>query len=99
MWEGPRIIGRPLVGLSDDEPFIGAIILTEAFLRVVLVLDVLHVRDDGLGVEAVLFIGPELLLVELLTLHPARIDLPELGEVGVAVLVGLGGVVSNLRAV
>lgn len=42
------------------------------------------------------FVGFELLLIELLTFHPSRVFL-ELAEVGILMLVGLGGVMRHLR--
>lgn len=98
MREGPRIIGSPLVGLSHDEALIGPVILAEAFFGVIFVLHVLHVRNDGLGVEAVLLVGAELFFVELLALHATWVDLAELGEICISMLVGLGGVVCHLGA-
>jgi hypothetical protein len=99
VWERPRIIGGPLVGLGHNKTLIGSVILTEAFFGVIFVLDVLHVGYDGLGVEAVFLVGAELFVVELLALYSAGVDLAELGEVCIAVLVGLGGVVCDLRAI
>jgi len=75
---GARLRGCPVVGLSHDEPahhLRPAVVLVE-LLRV---LHVLHVRDDGLGVEAVLLSGPELLLRELLALDLARLNLAQEG--------------------
>ncbi len=73
-------------------------ILAEAFFGIVLVLHVFHVRYDGLGVEAVLLVGAKLFFVELLALYATRVDLAELGEVCIAMLVSLSGVVRHLGA-
>jgi hypothetical protein len=94
------MVGRsPLVRLCDDKSLVRSLVASSSLLSCVVlrVLHVLHVWNDRLGVEAVLFICFELLLVELLALHPPRVTVLELREICVAGIVGLGWMVRHLR--
>lgn len=97
MLERTSFIGRPLGRLGHDQSFSWAVCLAEALFGVVLVFHVFHVRDDGLGVEAVLLlVCAEFCLVELLASH-SSINFSELRDICIAWRVcGLGGVMGHL---
>jgi hypothetical protein len=92
--QGGSGLGRtPVVGFSDDKAtdFGPAVLLVQFFG----VLDVFHVGDDGLGVEAVFFGGSELLLRKFLAFDFSGLVLSEEGQISGARVVGLGGVVCD----